>query len=774
MASTDPRQYTGDHAAGAAGAAGPAGSEWAAQSPHPFSLSTGSRCLLVLAVLCAGTALRYALFAESTGFVYITYAPGVVLVALLAGLAPALAYTALSAAVGMALFHPAHLSPSHIRDLVPMAQFFLNGAAITLAIHYYQRWVLAQNRELRNSLHDLARAQEQLRRAFDETPVGIAHTTPDGRWLRCNPRLLNMLGYSEAELVGRRYVDFTHPDDLLDTVQRRARLVDGQVDGYRVEKRYRRKDGRWLWVAVTLSIARHADGTPSYIVSTVEDIDERRAAEERLRLSDARFQAFMDAVPAVAWLADADGRHLYVNRAWEHATGHPREAWLAPGEQALAQPGTVAPDPRVDVDLLRSGRSSDAVESFGEADGAPRQWRTVRFPVPAQDGGLLLGGMAIEITREVRATAALRDSEARTLAIIRSASDGIVSTDGKGRVSLFNPAAERMFGVDAASMLGQPLDRLLPQEARDRHPDLMAGFAGSGVSQREMGTGRVTGVHADGRRMDLEASISQVTVEGSVILTAMLRDVTERTHAERRLVAYQLELAGLNRRLLAQEKETTRRLAQSLHDELGQTLAALRMQFDVLRQRGHVAAVAATAADGGEPAAGMQRIDLLITQANRQVREALTELRPPLLDEMGLAAALENEMHRQSESGSGPELALVVDPVLRECRWPGDVEFAAFMVAREALYNAVRHAGATAVEVILEGDTTTLDIWIDDNGIGLPDDPLRARPGHLGLVGMRERASSIGARLELGSVDGQGTQVHLAWSSGAGTAARQR
>ncbi|MBY0439880.1 MAG: PAS domain S-box protein, partial [Burkholderiales bacterium] len=652
-------------------------------------------------------------------------------------------------------------------DLVPMAQFFANGAAIAFAIHYYQRWVVSHDHALRSTMRDLAHTRDQLRRTFDETPVGISHTTLDGHWLRCNPTLLKMLGCDEQDLVGRHFRDILHPDELPDVMDRRARLLDGRVEGYQAEKRYRRKDGSWFWVAVTLSLARNADGTPSYMISTVEDIDGRREAQQKLRLSDARFQSFMDAVPAMAWLSDADGRHVYLNQAWEREVGRPRNLWLGRSAGELQQSGAAAPDPHAGAAVLHSGRPSDVVEDFGGADGAPRRWRVVRFPVQAPDGGQLLGGMAIEITREVRAQAALRDSEARMLAIIRSASDGIVSTDGEGRVSLFNPAAERMFGLGAASMLGQPLDRLLPAEARTRHPTLMAGFAGSGVSQRQMGTGRVTAVHADGRRMELEASISQVKVDGDVILTAMLRDITERTRAERRLVAYQLELAGLNRRLLAQEKETTRRLAQSLHDELGQTLAALRMQFDVLRQRGYVAAAAATAADEGNPAAGLQRIDLLISQANRQVREALTELRPPLLDELGLAVALENELSRQSESGIGPRMSLVVDPVLRDHRWPGDVEFAVFMVAREAIYNAIRHAGATMIEVVLEGDLHSLDVWIDDNGIGLPDEPLRARPGHLGLVGMRERAGSIGARLEMGSTDGQGTRVHLAWQSAA-------
>lgn len=506
-------------------------------SPFPITLSAGSRALLVIAVLFAALALRLALFPVGAGFVYITFAPGVVLVALLAGIRAALVYTAIATLLGIVLFHPQHAGTSHLVDLVPMAQFFANGAAIAFAIHFYQRWVVAQQRELRASLRELSDAQERL--------------------------------------------------------------------------------------------------------------------------------------------------------------------------------------------------------------------------------------LASDITSQMRTEAALRQSEARTLAIITSASDAIVSTDAQGLVRLFNPAAERMFGISAATMLGNPLDRLLPAEASVHHRQHLMGFARSGVSQRAMSSGRVAALHADGSRMELEASISQVEVDGSVMLTAMLRNVTERTRAERRLIAYQLELAGLNRRLLAQEKETTRRLAQALHDELGQTLAALRMQFDVLRQRGYVAAAAATAADAGEAAPGLQRIDALITHANRQVRETLTELRPPLLDELGLVAAIENELRRQAEAGGGPELSLDVDAALRDLRWPGDVEFAAFMVAREAAYNAIRHARASRVRIVIEGDPARMDLWIDDDGIGMPEEPRQARPGHLGLVGMRERAASIGASLMLGPADRPGTRVHLNWQAPA-------
>ena len=162
---------------------------------------------------------------------------------------------------------------------------------------------------------------------------------------------------------------------------------------------------------------------------------------------------------------------------------------------------------------------------------------------------------------------------------------------------------------------------------------LLLGLAGFAVSRYL--SRRVTGLRADGQVLDLEASISQISFRGHKLLTAILRDVTERVRAERALTQYQLELSELTRRLLMQEKQTTRRLAQTLHDQLGQTLGAMRLSFDALlglippdmppkaRERGRT-------------------LGQLIDTANAEVRQALVLLRPPLLDEAGLQAALES------------------------------------------------------------------------------------------------------------------------------------
>lgn len=341
-------------------------------------------------------------------------------------------------------------------------------------------------------------------------------------------------------------------------------------------------------------------------------------------------------------------------------------------------------------------------------------------------------------------------------AVINSASDAVISVDLAGRITLFNPAAARIFGHPASSMIGQPLDVLLPEMQRAQHLGHLQRFAESQTTTRPMGVGRVTGLRADGHTLDLEASISQITVRGHKVLTAILRDVTERVRAERAVAQYQLELSELTRRLLHQEKQTTRRLAQILHDQLGQTLGAIRLSFDAL-----TGMIPLSLPDKAKERA--LKLGNMIDTANTEVRQVLVELRPPLLDELGLQAALENEVHTRTLDAEPVALQLKVAPTAAEVRWPADVEYAAFMVAREALANAVMHANASQVVVRLDGEAEWLHLQVTDDGKGLTPKMAAGRPGHLGIVGMRERALAIGARMEAKGLPKGGTVISLTW-----------
>ncbi len=387
------------------------------------------------------------------------------------------------------------------------------------------------------------------------------------------------------------------------------------------------------------------------------------------------------------------------------------------------------------------------------------------FPIEASISHVAVNGKPLytvilrDVTERVRAEQRVAEHQATLAAIIDAASDAVVSTDALGTITLFNPAAERIFGRSAQAMLGQPLEALMPQRYRSRHGGDLQGFAQSNVTRRAMGAGRVKGVNAQGDELELEASISQATVNGKLTLTAILRDVTERVRAETALLKYQFELSELTQLLMTQEKITTRRLAQALHDQLGQTLTAIRLSFDLAS-----ATAAAAAPPPYAPSRHVQHLSDLIDQAIREVRQVLVDLRPPLLDDNGLAAALENEVRTRSRAPLGLDLLLETEPEVFDLRWPADVEYAAFMVAREALGNAIHHAGASLIRVVLTGDAQSFQLEVLDDGRGLAADAARDKPGHLGMVGMRERALAMGARFTVQSPAEGGVAVRLSWA----------
>ena len=227
-----------------------------------------------------------------------------------------------------------------------------------------------------------------------------------------------------------------------------------------------------------------------------------------------------------------------------------------------------------------------------------------------------------------------------------------------------------------------------------------------------------------------------------------------------RRLRYQFELSALTRQLMDQEKLTTRRLAQVLHDQLGQTLTALRLTVDR-----DIRAGAARPDSLPELQQRQGQLSQLVNQALREVRQVLVDLRPPMLDEEGLYAALDNELASRQQVHHGVELLLEAPPGLELLRWSPDVEHALFMIAREAVDNALRHAGPSLVRVSLSGDVQSLVLEVCDDGPGLATGAERARPGHLGLIGMRERARAIDARLTLERSPEGGAQVTVRWNA---------
>lgn len=488
----------------------------------------------------------------------------------------------------------------------------------------------------------------------------------------------------------------------------------------------------------------------------------------QLHSSEEKYRTVADFAYDWEFWVDPDGRYLYVSPSSERITGFRADAFMA--DPALLRSIT-HPEDRDLIDHHLAAVPDKAVATCNidfriiTKTGEVR-WMEHRCRSVVRNDGTYLGRRASnrDVSDRVRAQRSLDEQRVRMMAIVDSAMDGIIAVDANERVVIFNAAAQRIFGCSAEEALGRNLDWFIPSNRRAAHHGHIREFGkirkiAAATEALNMDSGRrTTALRANGEEFPIEASISYSAVMGEEMYTVILRDISERVAAARTLMDQRLELFDLTRQLMDAEEQTNRALAQALHDQLGQTLTALRLAFDAF--------CGALPRDTVGSAAQWQvKLSELIDRSVEQVRHVLVDLRPALLEDLGLGAAIENEI--SSHALARGDVAIVFEPEESAMahRWPDKVEYAAFMVAREAITNAVLHSGASRIDVNLSHGLSDLEMTVRDDGRGLTKDRRSPKPGHLGLVGMRERAFAIGGQLLVESTPGMGTTVTLRWSA---------
>jgi PAS domain S-box-containing protein len=211
----------------------------------------------------------------------------------------------------------------------------------------------------------LAESEARHRSTFDEAPIGMAQTGLDGRWLRVNRRLATMLGFSTAEMLATDFAAVTHPDDLDDNHTGGASLLAGDLAEYHCEKRYRRKDGTFVWVNLSVSLQRDASGAPLHFITVIEDISQRKQAQFEL---DQIFNLSPDMIAT----ADASGRFTRLNPAWQVTLGHDDATLMAVPFLTFVHPDDHAATVEAMKALANSNRVFGFTNRYRAADGSYR------------------------------------------------------------------------------------------------------------------------------------------------------------------------------------------------------------------------------------------------------------------------------------------------------------------------------------------------------------------------------------------------------------------
>ncbi|MDD5264554.1 MAG: PAS domain S-box protein [Candidatus Bipolaricaulis sp.] len=339
---------------------------------------------------------------------------------------------------------------------------------------------------------------------------------------------------------------------------------------------------------------------------------------------------------------------------------------------------------------------------------------------------------------------ALRESELKYRQVVENAGEAIfIAQDGY--VRLANAATARLLECPAEEIASRPFPEFIHPEDRamiaERHKRRLAGEEFPSGYEFRFVTGQ--GTVRWGR-----LNATRVEWQGQPATLNVVSDITERKQTEEALRDSAQRLRTLAARLAEAQEVERRRISRELHDQVGQTLTALGMRLD--RLSGDLRE------ESGAGRAALDAASALLDESIRSVRTVMTNLRPSILDDYGISAALSSY---QSWFQCPDSLVVTVDAPITEPRLPSDVATALFRIAQEALTNVVKHAQASAVTVRLREQDGVVRLEIEDDGVGLAADPAGAGDPHWGLEIMRERAEAVGGRLTINSSSSRGTSV---------------
>ncbi|WP_119156620.1 PAS domain-containing sensor histidine kinase [Caldimonas tepidiphila] len=327
----------------------------------------------------------------------------------------------------------------------------------------------------------------------------------------------------------------------------------------------------------------------------------------------------------------------------------------------------------------------------------------------------------------------------------------------EGRITYANRAAQELFDPDGTQVLeGHPLNGLVLPPYWSGVEQRMQRVLASG--ERDPRFLPRTMCRLDGSRFEASVGTSAVHFDDRPAVLKIVRDVDEMNRMQRQVTRVQQELAALSGRLIELQEHERRSIARELHDEIGQCLSAIRVQFAKLQRR----------VQGEEPLALIASAAAMTERTLSRVRSLSLLLHPPQLGTLGLEAALRWHIEEQQRLHGTPislRVALGREPL------DPDLGIACYRIVQESLSNALRHADARCIEVELRGASADgLVLRITDDGIGFAAEQAGARQAErpsLGLVGMMERARLQGGELTVSSAPGQGTRVEavLPWKS---------
>jgi two-component system sensor histidine kinase UhpB len=609
------------------------------------------------------------------------------------------------------------------------------------------------------------RAEARLRRFYETELIAILYWKIDGRVIDANDRYLAMTGYTRADLLAGRinWSEMT-PPEYRDRDEEARRQVRETGVHFPYEKEYIRKDGRRVW-GLFWAAAYEDDRTEG--VSFILDIAERKRAEAELaqaklqaERSAAQLRTIFDGMEERVYVCDAAGNVIVANdvarRSYE-TQGHsqaPAVHEMPRYIEVYTLDGRLLSPDEWPIKRAMRGEHFNAMEicvHFKHTNDV-RILSSSGAPVRDKDGKIVMAVLtSVDITSRKRAEEELRRKEARLRMSLDAARSGTWELDRERNVAEWSDELWALFGLEPGKV--EPsfetwLSVVHPED-RKRMGEMFTAACEAGAE-----------VDITYRILRRDGEVRWLAARGNPILDNELRarsyigivtDITERKAAEaalresEKISVEREQLQALAERLSKAREEERTRVSRDLHDQIGQILTAIKMDLMWMSKRAPVIEVQKRLKDSIE----------LINEGVQSVRTICSGLRPRILDDLGLCAAIEWEAH---EFTTRTGIECFVSIASNDSHLDPDQTTTFFRIFQECLTNVSRHAGATHVDVCFFENENHLVMEVEDNGKGFCESEVS---GSLGILGMKERAHACGGDLQVQSSPGAGTSVSV-------------
>jgi PAS domain S-box-containing protein len=585
------------------------------------------------------------------------------------------------------------------------------------------------------------KTEQALLEMYERVSDGFIAIDRNWQYTYVNKRAGELVGKDPAYLVGKHiWTEF--PQKETNPFYKAYQLAMESQEMVTVEE-YVEAYGRWFQNLVYPA----ADGLSIFF----RDITDTKENEKRIAESEIRFKTLTRTAPVGIFETDAGGSTTYVNETWLQYSGMRFEEAMGDGWLNAVHPE--------DREWLEKGwhskteMRSESVSEYRLVDKEGKiRWVNGRAVPVFNKEGLLSGyiGITLDVTEKKTSEERIINSEESKRLILNSALDAIVIVDSASTIIFWNPQAENIFGWKADEVIGKSLsETIIPAEYKDAHLQGMQHYLQTGEGPILNRLIEVTACNKSGLLFPIELSILAVEQETGRSFCAFIRNITERKQAESNLKESGEQLRELSRHLQKIREEERLRIAREIHDELGQQLTGLKMDIAwLMRKTGQDDTVIKEKFDDA-----LSLVDSMV----RSIRRISTELRPSIIDDLGLNAALEWQV---DELGRRMVVEIEYGNSFDDSNIHPDISIGIFRILQESLTNIVRHAAAKKVKVNIAQQGDTIRLTVEDDGIGF-DTQAKKDQLTFGLIGIKERTSMLQGECAIYSEQGAGTRIEV-------------